>query len=65
MGGSSTGGGQPCCEGAAVAHQRSLSSLLGSQLASTHWPPPDAELYKSGSSALKLGVESGPQMTPE
>ena len=23
------------------------------------------QLYKSGSAALKIGVESGPQMTPE
>ena len=27
--------------------------------------PVHPELYKSGSSALRLGVESGPQMTPE
>lgn len=27
--------------------------------------PLHPELYKSGSVALKLGVESGPQMTPE
>ena len=35
---------------------------LGSQCAVGPLHP---ELYRSGSEALKLGVESGPQMTPE
>ncbi|EFN58347.1 hypothetical protein CHLNCDRAFT_142407 [Chlorella variabilis] len=42
--------------------KKGMLVYLGSQCAVGPLHP---ELYKSGSAALKLGVESGPQMTPE
>ena len=55
FGGESAVQQQPCCA-------QGVKVYLSSQCASGDLQP---ELYRAGSAALGMGVEGGPQMTPE